>query len=87
MLSPHVVNLVALGKLGVEEPERSEKKATESPLKRRPLEKSKTTLLAHTESNSGQTKPQNEGRIPHSFASFDVTYCKVLKHTSFTFNL
>ncbi|CAG9565219.1 unnamed protein product [Danaus chrysippus] len=58
-----LANLVALSKLGVEsEPERSEKKPTESPLKvRRPLEKSKTTLLAHTESNSGQTKPPNEG--------------------------
>lgn len=65
MLSPNVANLVALSKLGVEsEPERSEKRPTESPLKvRRPLEKSKTTLLAHTESNSGQTKPPNEGRI------------------------
>ncbi|KPJ10059.1 Spastin [Papilio machaon] len=57
-----LANLVALSKLGVEsESERSDKKATESPLKgRRPLEKSKTTLLAHTESNSGQTKPPNE---------------------------
>ncbi|XP_023953287.1 spastin isoform X2 [Bicyclus anynana] len=57
-----LANLVALSKLGVEsETERSDKKPTESPLKaRRPLEKSKTTLLAHTESNSGQTKPQNE---------------------------
>ncbi|CAH0728109.1 unnamed protein product, partial [Brenthis ino] len=57
-----LANLVALSKLGVEsEPERSDKKPTESPLKaRRPLEKSKTTLLAHTESNSGQTKPPNE---------------------------
>ncbi|XP_032521641.1 spastin isoform X2 [Danaus plexippus] len=57
-----LANLVALSKLGVEsEPERSEKRPTESPLKvRRPLEKSKTTLLAHTESNSGQTKPPNE---------------------------
>ncbi|XP_045776750.1 spastin isoform X2 [Maniola jurtina] len=56
-----LANLVALSKLGVEsEPERSDKKPTESPLKRKPLEKSKTTLLAHTESNSGQTKPPNE---------------------------
>ncbi|XP_075983284.1 spastin isoform X1 [Anticarsia gemmatalis] len=57
-----LANLVALSKLGVEsEPDRSDKKPTESPLKaRRPLEKSKTTLLAHTESNSGQTKPPNE---------------------------
>ncbi|OWR46982.1 spastin [Danaus plexippus plexippus] len=60
-----LANLVALSKLGVEsEPERSEKRPTESPLKvRRPLEKSKTTLLAHTESNSGQTKPPNEGSV------------------------
>lgn len=66
MLSLNVANLVALSNLGVEsEPERNDKKPTESPLKtRRPLEKSKTTLLAHTESNSGQTKPPNEGRIP-----------------------
>ncbi|XP_052756410.1 spastin isoform X3 [Galleria mellonella] len=57
-----LANLVALSKLGVEsEPERSDKKPAESPLKvRRPLEKSKTTLLAHTESNSGQTKPPTE---------------------------
>ncbi|KAL0819889.1 hypothetical protein ABMA28_007902 [Loxostege sticticalis] len=56
-----LANLVALSKLGVEsEPERSAKKPTESPLKRRPLEKSKTTLLAHTESNSGQTKTSTE---------------------------
>ncbi|XP_049878051.1 spastin isoform X2 [Pectinophora gossypiella] len=56
-----LANLVALSKLGVDEPERSEKKPTESPLKvRRTLEKSKTTLLSHTESNSGQTKPSNE---------------------------
>ncbi|XP_050354142.1 spastin isoform X2 [Nymphalis io] len=57
-----LANLVALSKLGVEsEPDRSDKKPTESPLKgRRQLEKSKTTLLAHTESNSGQTKPPNE---------------------------
>ncbi|XP_039758041.1 spastin isoform X3 [Pararge aegeria] len=57
-----LANLVALSKLGLEsEPERSDKKPTESPLKaRRQLEKSKTTLLAHTESNSGQTKPPNE---------------------------
>ncbi|XP_028165915.1 spastin isoform X2 [Ostrinia furnacalis] len=57
-----LANLVALSKLGVEsEPERSGKKPTESPLKvRRPLEKSKTTLLAHTESNSGQTKSTTE---------------------------
>ncbi|CAB3246340.1 unnamed protein product [Arctia plantaginis] len=57
-----LANLVALSKLGVEsEADRSDKKPTESPLKaRRPLEKSKTTLLAHTESNSGQTKPPNE---------------------------
>ncbi|XP_041969081.1 spastin isoform X2 [Aricia agestis] len=57
-----LANLVALSKLGVEnEPERSDKKPSESPLKaRRPLEKSKTTLLAHTESNSGQTKSSNE---------------------------
>ncbi|CAG4931119.1 unnamed protein product [Parnassius apollo] len=57
-----LANLVALSKLGVEsESERSDKKPTESPLKaRRPLEKSKTTLLAHTESNSGQTKSPNE---------------------------
>ncbi|XP_073950728.1 spastin isoform X2 [Choristoneura fumiferana] len=55
-----LANLVALSKLGVE-PERSENKPTESPLKvRRPLEKSKTTLLAHTESNSGQTKATTE---------------------------
>ncbi|KAF9807224.1 hypothetical protein SFRURICE_008617 [Spodoptera frugiperda] len=59
-----LANLVALSKLGVEsEPERSDKKPTESPLKARRLEKSKTTLLAHTESNSGQTKPPNEGRL------------------------
>lgn len=59
---------MALSNLGVEnEPERrSDKKPTESPYKaRRTLEKSKTTLLAHTESNSGQTKPPTEGRIPH----------------------
>ncbi|XP_026490941.1 spastin isoform X2 [Vanessa tameamea] len=57
-----LANLVALSKLGVEsEPDRNDKKPTESPLKgRRQLEKSKTTLLAHTESNSGQTKPPNE---------------------------
>ncbi|CAG9789102.1 unnamed protein product [Diatraea saccharalis] len=57
-----LANLVALSKLGVEsEPERSGKKPTESPLKvRRPLEKSKTTLLAHTENNSGQTKSSTE---------------------------
>lgn len=62
---PNVANLVALSKLGVEsEPERSAKKPTESPLKRRPLEKAKTTLLAHTESNSGQTKTSTEGRQP-----------------------
>ncbi|XP_059058323.1 spastin isoform X2 [Achroia grisella] len=55
-----LANLVALSKLGVEsEPERSEKKP-ESLKVRRPLEKSKTTLLAHTESNSGQTKPSTE---------------------------
>ena len=60
---PNVASLVALSKLGVDsEPERSDKKPTESPLKARRLEKSKTTLLAHTESNSGQTKPPNEGR-------------------------
>lgn len=65
-----VANLVALSKLGVEsESERSDKKPTESPLKvRRPLEKSKTTLLAHTESNSGQTKPPNEGRTSLRYA-------------------
>ncbi|CAH2983217.1 unnamed protein product [Chilo suppressalis] len=61
-----LANLVALSKLGVEsEPERCGKKPTESPLKvRRPLEKSKTTLLAHTESNGGQTKssPEVAGR-------------------------
>ncbi|CAK1551002.1 unnamed protein product [Leptosia nina] len=57
-----LANLVALSKLGVEgETERSDRKPKESPLKaRRPLEKSKTTLLAHTESNSGQTKPPTE---------------------------
>ncbi|RVE45729.1 hypothetical protein evm_009637 [Chilo suppressalis] len=61
-----LANLVALSKLGVEsEPERCGKKPTESPLKvRRPLEKSKTTLLAHTESNGGQTKSSPEGRQP-----------------------
>ncbi|XP_028034755.1 spastin isoform X1 [Bombyx mandarina] len=57
-----LANLVALSKLGVEsEPERSDKKPTESPLKvRKPLEKSKTTLLSHTENNCGQTKPPTE---------------------------
>ncbi|XP_013184351.1 spastin isoform X2 [Amyelois transitella] len=57
-----LANLVALSKLGVEsDSERHDKRPTESPLKvRRPLEKSKTTLLAHTESNSGHTKPSNE---------------------------
>ncbi|XP_037293979.1 spastin isoform X2 [Manduca sexta] len=57
-----LANLVALSKLGVDtEPERSDKKPTESPLKvRRPLEKSKTTLLAHTESTNSQTKPPTE---------------------------
>ncbi|KAM3958111.1 LOW QUALITY PROTEIN: spastin [Aphomia sociella] len=56
-----LANLVALSKLGVESEERCDKKPSESPLKvRRPLEKSKTTLLAHTESNSGQTKPPIE---------------------------
>ncbi|XP_053613350.1 spastin isoform X2 [Plodia interpunctella] len=57
-----LANLVALSKLGVEsDSERHDKRPTESPLKgRRPLEKSKTTLLAHTENNSGQTKPSNE---------------------------
>lgn len=79
----NVANLVALSKLGVEsEPERSDKKPTESPLKvRRPLEKSKTTLLAHTENtNSGQTKPPPEGRASkrYSLASFDITPCKTI---------
>ncbi|XP_050666025.1 spastin isoform X2 [Leptidea sinapis] len=57
-----LANLVALSKLGVEsEQERCEKKPTESPLKaRRPIEKSKTTLLAHTDSHSCQTKPPTE---------------------------
>ncbi|XP_004921807.1 spastin isoform X2 [Bombyx mori] len=57
-----LANLVALSKLGVEsEPERSDKKPTESPLKvRKPLEKSKTTLLSHTENNCGQTKLPTE---------------------------
>lgn len=67
---PNVASLVALSKLGVDsEPERSDKKPTESPLKARRLEKSKTTLLAHTESNSGQTKPLNEGRHTRNNAS------------------
>lgn len=54
-----IANLVALSKLGVEqEPERSDKPI--SPLKlRRPLEKSKTTLLV--DSNSGHMKPPTEG--------------------------
>lgn len=59
----NVANLVALSKLGVDEAERNEKKPTESPLKaRRTFEKSKTTLLAHTESN-GQSKSTTEGRM------------------------
>lgn len=60
---PNVASLVALSNLGIEnEAERTEKKPMESPHKiRRPLEKSKTTLLAHTES-SGQFKPPTEGR-------------------------
>jgi hypothetical protein len=77
LVVPNVANLVALSNLGVEcEPERSAKRPTETPLKvRRPLEKSKTTLLAHTESNSGQTKSSTEGRLYNYFASFDITYC------------